>query len=411
MGNSNDQERAAKERERELQLRSSRLEAHRFEKLKKLLPYMKVDIPIDDFSEETVNQRMCHYFENPNSKYSSSFMKTLVSRKKKRFKNDQFDLDLAYISKRVIAMGFPSKGLESIYRNSREDTLSFMNSYHPTHYRIYNLCEERNRYYRSSLFNGAVSYFPMKDHNPTDLIMMLEFCIDAYLYLSQHEDNVIAVHCKAGKGRTGLMICAYIVFIQAYDDKGAMEIYGLRRTYNGKGLTISSQKRYVSYFYQFLRDNLGENFIARLPFVLKSQHALSNIKKKISKKVALTEINIGPLDVDIIADITIKKLEDLVVFEGTILPTRHNLAYLQYVFPEDILEEQDINIIFKSEEVKFSCWVNTYFFIPCEKLSRELPKMSNFPQVGCELKTNELDKFKKKIEGDFTVIIMGYIPN
>lgn len=53
----------------------------------------------------------------------------------------------------------------------------------------------------------------MFDHNPTDLIMLLEFCIDAYLYMAQHPDNVIAVHCKAGKGRTGLVICAFLLFM------------------------------------------------------------------------------------------------------------------------------------------------------------------------------------------------------
>ena len=311
MGNSLAQERLAKEREREVQLRSSRLEAYRFEKLKKQLPYLKTGVPIDDFSDEAVEQRMTHYFEDSSSKYSTSFIKTCVSRQKKRFKNDLFNLDLAYITKRVIAMGFPSKGLESLYRNSRDDTISFMNSYHPTHYRIYNLCGEINRYYQASTFNNAVSYFPMKDHNPTDLIMMLEFCIDAYLYLAQHDDNVIAVHCKAGKGRTGVMICAYLVFAQAFDDIEAMRIYGRRRTHNGKGITINSQRRYITYFYKFLQHNLGNNFVQKLPSLVKSQNTLAKLKKKLSKKVALTAINIGPLDIDLAAKINIIKLEDI----------------------------------------------------------------------------------------------------
>jgi protein-tyrosine phosphatase len=54
------------------------------------------------------------------------------------------------------------------------------------------------------------------------------------------------VHCKAGKGRTGLMVIAHLLFSE-YDfaDKdnypeNAIEFYNVTRTMNKKALTIAS---------------------------------------------------------------------------------------------------------------------------------------------------------------------------
>ena len=41
--------------------------------------------------------------------------------------------------------------------------------------------------------------------------MIRDFCEDAAEFLAGGEDRTIAVHCKAGRGRTGLMVCAYLV--------------------------------------------------------------------------------------------------------------------------------------------------------------------------------------------------------
>lgn len=63
-----------------------------------------------------------------------------VSQNKRRYIDSHFDLDLTYVTDRVIAMSFPSSGSEALYRNSIRDVGEFLDKKHFGHYRVYNLC-------------------------------------------------------------------------------------------------------------------------------------------------------------------------------------------------------------------------------------------------------------------------------
>ncbi len=59
----------------------------------------------------------------------------VVSKKKKRFIDDDFDLDLTYVTDRIIAMGFPSAGFEGAFRNPVEEVKQFFKEKHHDHYK------------------------------------------------------------------------------------------------------------------------------------------------------------------------------------------------------------------------------------------------------------------------------------
>jgi hypothetical protein len=118
------------------------------------------------------------------------------------------------------------------------------------HFKVYNLCIEKDRQYDHRHFDGSVGCFPFYDHNCPPLKFIPKFCADAAEWLDCHESNMVAVHCKAGKSRTGLMIVCLLMHTRGPSaaPEACIEEYGERRTNDGKGVTIPSQHRYIHYY-------------------------------------------------------------------------------------------------------------------------------------------------------------------
>ena len=263
-------------------------------------------------------------FKIPKNAYNASFLKHLVSKKKRRYQDSEFDLDMAYITDRVIAMGYPSVGMEAIYRNDVNDVIAFFEKKHKGNVKIYNLCLEKDRIYEKKLFlRSKVALFPSLDHNPCSVKLILEFCVDICLFLILNLDSVAAVHCKAGKGRTGVMICCYLVFSGlCKTTEEAINYYAVMRTTNMKGVTIPSQHRYIKYFETFLKANFYAPYIYLIPKIIK-EHLFLDGKPQIIKNLLINlkederyysspdrfrvnSIKIGPLPKEIIPNITIE---------------------------------------------------------------------------------------------------------
>ena len=105
-------------------------------------------------------------------------IRQLVSQNKRRYQQDGYDLDLTYVTKRVIATSFPSTGVWALYRNPIGHVAAFLNDKHKEHYKMYNLCSERT--YDSALFGGedVVQRYMIDDHNVPSLSEMVRFSQD-----------------------------------------------------------------------------------------------------------------------------------------------------------------------------------------------------------------------------------------
>jgi phosphatidylinositol-3,4,5-trisphosphate 3-phosphatase/dual-specificity protein phosphatase PTEN len=178
-----------------------------------------------------------------------NFIREMVSQKKIRFKDNNFNLDLSYITPRIIAMAYPASGMESLYRNKMHDVKEFLDSRHPNKYYVINTS---NRKYDYSNFHNRVIDIDWPNHHPCRFYYFAKLALEtAKLLLDSDPETVIVVHCLGGKGRTGSLIgCLLYMSGQFSSIDHANTFYKERR---GVNVTYPSQIRYmVQYRYYFL---------------------------------------------------------------------------------------------------------------------------------------------------------------
>ncbi|CAG0882877.1 unnamed protein product [Darwinula stevensoni] len=243
-------------------------------------------------------------------------IKELVSKKKKRYKEGGFDLDLAYICDNIIAMGYPAEKLEGVYRNHIDDVVRFLEAKHKGHYKIYNLCSERS--YDVSKFHCRVATFPFEDHNPPQVDLIQPFCQDVKIWLQKDPKNVAAVHCKAGKG-----------------------------------VTIPSQRRYVEYYSMLIRNSL----IYRPVSLLLHAVELFPVPTYNSQGGCSAQFNIWQSGTS----------SPFKLYSSKTLEARRNAGYLHVELPLQVTLCGDIKFEFfnktkmMKKEKMFQFWFNTFF--------------------------------------------------
>ncbi|KAJ6254827.1 phosphatase with homology to tensin [Anaeramoeba flamelloides] len=216
-------------------------------------------------------------------------VRKLVSKKKKRLKIDGFNLDLSYITPQIVTMGFPASKLEGMYRNKMTDVVKYFDLKHKDKYFVYNLCSEKD--YDHSNFYERVQKFPFEDHNPPPIELMMIFCKHAANWLSQGKGYLVVVHCKAGKGRSGVMACCLMIYLGVVSTaKESLDFYGNQRTKNGKGVTIPSQRRYVGYFEKIFKNGLKPIYVAELKKITMGPLKKIEFSIKTDKKSPRVEI-------------------------------------------------------------------------------------------------------------------------
>ncbi|XP_037832234.1 tensin-1 [Kryptolebias marmoratus] len=172
---------------------------------------------------------------------------------------ESYELDLIYITERIISVSFPSNVEEQSYAVNLREVASMLRSKHGHNYLLFNLSEKR---YDISQLNPKVLDFGWPDHHAPALDKICSICKAMDTWLSADSHNVVVIHNKGNRGRTGVVVAAYMHYsnISASADQ-ALDRFAMKRFYEDKVLPVGqpSQKRYVEYFSGLLSGHIKIN--------------------------------------------------------------------------------------------------------------------------------------------------------
>ncbi|XP_041752219.1 tensin-3-like isoform X2 [Coregonus clupeaformis] len=156
-----------------------------------------------------------------------------------------YELDLTYVTERIIAVSFPRACSEEIYLHILKDVTRMLKSKHADNYLIINLSEKRHDL---SKMNPKTLDTGWPDLHAPPLDKICTICKAMENWLNADPLHVVVIHCRGGKGRIGVVISSFVHFtdISASADQ-ALDRFAMRKYYDDKvsALMTPSQKRYV----------------------------------------------------------------------------------------------------------------------------------------------------------------------
>ncbi|XP_044036465.1 tensin-2-like isoform X2 [Siniperca chuatsi] len=170
-----------------------------------------------------------------------------------------YDFDLTYITERIISVFFMPDLEEQRYRRNLQEVASMLKSKHQDRFLLLNLSEKRHDITR---LNPKVQDYGWPDLHAPPLDRICAVCKAMETWLISDPNNVVVLHCKGNKGKTGVIVAAYMHYskISAGADQ-ALTTLAMRKFCEDKVSSSlqPSQNRYIYYFSGLLSSTIKMN--------------------------------------------------------------------------------------------------------------------------------------------------------
>ncbi|XP_024846872.2 tensin-3 isoform X6 [Bos taurus] len=172
---------------------------------------------------------------------------------------DGRELDLTYITERIIAVSFPAGCSEESYLHNLQEVTRMLRSKHGDNYLVLNLSEKR---YDLTKLNPKILDVGWPELHAPPLDKVCTICKAQEAWLNSDPQHVVVIHCRGGKGRIGVVISSYMHFtnVSASADQ-ALDRFAMKKFYDDKlaALMQPSQKRYVQFLSGLLSGTVKMN--------------------------------------------------------------------------------------------------------------------------------------------------------
>ncbi|XP_037106884.1 tensin-2-like isoform X2 [Syngnathus acus] len=176
----------------------------------------------------------------PRSKSEEQVMEQVMER--------HYDIDLTYITERIISVFFMPELEEQRYHGELQEMATMLKSKHQDKFLLLNLSEKRHDMTR---LIPKMQDFGWPDLHAPPLDRICTVCKAMETWLSADPNNVAVLHCKGNKGKTGVIVAAYMHYskISAGADQ-ALTTLAMRKFCEDKVSSSlqPSQNRYIYYF-------------------------------------------------------------------------------------------------------------------------------------------------------------------
>ncbi|XP_068588759.1 tensin-2 isoform X2 [Cebidichthys violaceus] len=212
-----------------------------------------IPAPANDLHRGTAPSRHIQHLGSTKSLTYTKQRNTLprsfsVDRVMERVMERHYDFDLTYITERIISVFFPPKLEEQRYRLNLKEVAAMLKSKHQDKFLLLNLSERRHDINR---LNTKVHDFGWPDLHAPPLDKICAICKAMETWLTSNPQHVVVLHCKGHKGKTGVIIAAYMHYskISAGADQ-ALSTLAMRKFCEDKVSSSlqPSQNRYIYYF-------------------------------------------------------------------------------------------------------------------------------------------------------------------